>query len=78
MNKFVFKNNEVSFEEHSTGLCQAFIDGISIPLLFEKQLINEIVFTLKELRLDENIPFEYFKQIVSGCIKIHMNSSLGS
>jgi hypothetical protein len=66
------KNFEISFKEHSTGLNQAFVNSVSIPLLFEENLKEKIISTMNSLKFEENITLDFFKQIVSGCIKTHM------
>lgn len=70
------KNFEISFKEHSTGLYQAHVGSSSIPLLFEEHLKEKIVATMNSLKFEENTSLDFFKQIVSGCIKTHMRQSI--
>ena len=66
--------------DRRTDLYEAYLSGphdskYYIPLLFEKSKIVMITGILKKLRLPKDTPFEYFKQVVSGCIMVCMKKS---
>ena len=77
MNELMSKQYPINFTRHYTGLWQTHINCTKIPLLFENSTKQKIVSTIETIKFEDNLPFEFFKQIISGCIQTHMQSEEG-
>jgi hypothetical protein len=60
-------------ENPSQGLCQAVLfngdEAHTLPLLFEKEKIGMIIDRMGKVPFKEEIPFGFYKMVVSGCIR---------
>ena len=71
-------NKTIKFEEVSGKLFKITISDAerteSVPLLMEDFQIETFKEMMSELKFEENVPFNYFKSVVSGCAKYAMRN----